>query len=58
MYERKKGMITTGAFGASGSGLHQFNGPTGIAVDAAGKIYVVDSGNHRIVRMDDMSGSG
>ncbi|GBC75861.1 Serine/threonine-protein kinase PknD [bacterium HR07] len=30
----------------------QFNGPTDIAVDAAGNVYVVDSGNHRIQKFD------
>lgn len=30
----------------------QFSGPTGVAVDAAGNVYVVDSGNHRIQKFD------
>ncbi len=30
----------------------QFDGPTDIAVDATGNIYVVDSGNHRIQKFD------
>ena len=33
-----------------------FNFPVGIAVDSAGKIYVADEGNNRIVRMDDITG--
>ena len=30
----------------------QFDGPTDIAIDATGNIYVVDSGNHRIQKFD------
>lgn len=30
----------------------QFDGPTDIVVDAAGNVYVVDSGNHRIQKFD------
>lgn len=30
----------------------QFNGPTDIAIDPTGYIYVVDSGNHRIQKFD------
>ncbi len=30
----------------------QFDGPTDVAVDAAGNVYVVDSGNHRIQKFD------
>ena len=45
-------------FGASGTGPGQFVSPIGVAVDAAGRIYVVDARGNRIVRMDDMTGSG
>src|SRR5208337_3530842 len=45
------------ATGALGSGSSQFAYPTGVALDAAGRIYVADYGNSRIVRMDDMSGA-
>ena len=44
--------------GTPGSGSNQFNHPTGAAVDASGHIYITDYGNNRIVRMDDMSGTG
>lgn len=27
-------------------------------MDEAGQIYVADSGNHRVIRMDDMTGAG
>lgn len=36
------------SFGSFGSGLGQFNQPTGVAIDIAGNVYVVDSGNNRI----------
>jgi DNA-binding beta-propeller fold protein YncE/transcriptional regulator with XRE-family HTH domain len=35
-----------------GSGLGQFHGPTGIAVDRKGMIYVVDRGNDRVQEFD------
>jgi len=48
--------------GTCGSGSLQFNGQTafvgGVFVDTAGRIYVADAGNARLVRMNDMSGSG
>jgi streptogramin lyase len=43
--------------GGSGSGSGQFDHPTSVLVDSAGRIYVADSQNDRIVRMDDISGS-
>jgi len=46
------------AMGALGSGSSQFAYPTGVALDAGGRIYVADYGNNRIVRMDDLSGAG
>ena len=43
--------------GTCGSGRGQFYDPSGIAVDSAGKIYVMDTGNSRVVRIDDMTGA-
>jgi hypothetical protein len=37
-------------FGAPGSGNGQFNGPSGVAIDSAGDVYVVDTGNDRVQR--------
>ena len=38
--------------GPLGFGDGQFDGPTDVVVDAAGNVYVVDSGNHRIQKFD------
>ncbi|HZN36257.1 MAG TPA: NHL repeat-containing protein [Pirellulaceae bacterium] len=48
---------TVGSFGI-GDAPQRLYAPTGIAVDRAGRIYVTQcSSNHRLVRMDDMSGA-
>jgi streptogramin lyase len=51
------------SYGSLGSGVGQFNkvpdvfkGPQSIFVDQAGKIYIADAGNARIVRIDDLTG--
>ncbi len=44
-------------FGVSGSGINQFNAPGGICVDGSFHIFVADTGNNRIVRMDDIDGT-
>jgi sugar lactone lactonase YvrE len=36
--------------GTVGTALNQLNTPTGVAVDAAGNLYVADTGNHRVLR--------
>ena len=43
-------------FGSTGTGVNQFYGTSGIALDASGRIYVGDLYNARIVRIDNMSG--
>ena len=43
-------------FGSTGTGVNQFYGLAGIALDASGRIYVADLYNARIVRIDDMTG--
>ena len=45
------------AYGTQGSGVGQFYGPSGIALDSAGRIYIADTYNDRIVRIDDMNGT-
>ena len=45
-------------FGTAGSGVNQFSGGNGIAVDTSNRIYIADSGNSRIVRINDMTGAG
>ncbi|HOH33824.1 MAG: hypothetical protein GXX88_06700 [Candidatus Hydrogenedentes bacterium] len=37
-----------GSYGGPGRGLGQFHGPRGVAVSAAGRVYVADTENHRI----------
>jgi DNA-binding beta-propeller fold protein YncE len=45
------------AFAGLGSRATEFAFPTGLAVDAAGRLYVTDE-MHRVVRIDDMTGAG
>ncbi len=44
-------------FGIQGSDVGQFYGAFGIALDSAGRIYIADTYNCRIVRIDDMNGT-
>jgi sugar lactone lactonase YvrE len=46
------------AVGTQGNGINQLKYPTGLAVDAAGRLYVADYGNSRVVRMDGIGGKG
>jgi streptogramin lyase len=43
-------------YGSTGSGIGQFYGTSGIALDSSGRIYIGDLYNARIVRIDDMTG--
>ena len=44
------------SFGSTGTGVNQFYGTSGIALDSQGRIYIGDLYNARIVRIDDMTG--
>ncbi len=44
-------------YGTQGSGVGQFYGAYGIALDSTGRIYVSDTYNCRIVRIDNMKGA-
>ncbi|GMU51354.1 MAG: hypothetical protein AMXMBFR33_05000 [Candidatus Xenobia bacterium] len=48
----------TREIGSYGSGLGRFMRPEGMALDSQGRIYIADSGNDRIVRIDDPTGAG
>ena len=47
--EQKKTPSLRLAWGSQGSGPGQFYNPWGVAVDSSGNVYVVDSGNNRVV---------
>jgi len=42
----------------AGSGVNQFNTPSPIFASSDGHIYVADTTNDRVVRIDDISGAG
>jgi DNA-binding beta-propeller fold protein YncE len=49
------GLIT---YGTSGSGTGQFDWPHAVAIGPEGRIYIADYGNARVVRINDMDGTG
>jgi sugar lactone lactonase YvrE len=62
VYKYRRGssasMILAGAYGVSGladgqGSVARFNGPSSICVDRSGRLWIVDSGNNRIRRMDE-----
>jgi len=64
MIAASTGVITTvtgtGAIGSSGDGvaatLAELNQPQGITVDVSGNLYIADTSNHRIRKVDAVSG--
>jgi len=50
--KRRIVLAATAIFGAQGTGNGQLLNPKNLALDSRGNIYVVDSGNHRIVKFD------
>ena len=45
------------SFGAHGSGVGQFATPQSVSIDPSGHIWVLDNGNGRLVRIDDLNGT-
>lgn len=45
-------VVFVGVIGDEGSSPGQFLEPSGVAVDPAGQVYVVDTGNHRVQQFD------
>ena len=43
-------------WGSQGSGNGQFNGPSGMDLDFKGHLYVVDTGNNRIQKLNGTDG--
>ncbi|WP_308722674.1 S-layer homology domain-containing protein [Paenibacillus polysaccharolyticus] len=43
--------------GGAGAGLGEFNTPRAVAVDGSGNIYVADTGNHRIQKLNAATGT-
>ncbi len=45
-------MYNLALYGSSGSGKNQFSSPRGIAADPKGDVFICDTGNRRIVRLE------
>lgn len=45
------------SFGSQGSGQGEFAAPSAVATDESDRVYVVDAGNRRVVRMDPLEAS-
>ena len=45
-------------FGSQGTGVNQFTYPSDISIGPDGKIYIEDTYNERLVRIDDITGAG
>jgi DNA-binding beta-propeller fold protein YncE len=52
------GWVEVGLPGLTGALPGQFARPLGIFVETAGRVYVADAANNRVVRLNDMSGAG
>ena len=50
--------ITVASAGGTGSGANQLSGPTGVAVDHSGDLYVFDAGNARIMEFTGNQATG
>ncbi len=46
------------SLGTHGSAAGEFDQPTAVAVDSSSRIYIADTGNRRVVRVDGIDGSG
>jgi hypothetical protein len=46
------------SFGAKGNRVGEFGVISDLALDSRDRIYIADSANRRLVRIDDMSGAG
>ena len=50
--------ITVGGAGGTGSGTNQLSGPTGVAVDHSGDLFVFDAGNARVMEFTGNQATG